>query len=106
MTLAPAETFDAIVYPTPRRGVNGDAGDNAGVDRTMARSERFELPTPKFVAWCSIQLSYERNRYMLPNKHPFRQAPIANSGRQLDAVAPIRSWRRERDSNPRYELTP
>lgn len=26
----------------------------------MARSERFELPTPRFVVWCSIQLSYER----------------------------------------------
>lgn len=26
----------------------------------MARPERFELPTPKFVAWCSIQLSYGR----------------------------------------------
>jgi hypothetical protein len=28
----------------------------------MARPERFELPTPKFVAWCSIQLSYGRNK--------------------------------------------
>lgn len=27
----------------------------------MARPERFELPTTKFVAWCSIQLSYGRN---------------------------------------------
>ena len=26
----------------------------------MARRERFELPTPRFVVWCSIQLSYER----------------------------------------------
>src|SRR5262245_63185429 len=26
----------------------------------MARPERFELPAPKFVAWCSIQLSYGR----------------------------------------------
>ena len=26
----------------------------------MVRPERFELPTPKFVAWCSIQLSYGR----------------------------------------------
>lgn len=26
----------------------------------LARPERFELPTPKFVAWCSIQLSYGR----------------------------------------------
>src|SRR3546814_9508549 len=27
---------------------------------SMVRPERFELPTPKFVAWCSIQLSYGR----------------------------------------------
>ena len=26
----------------------------------MARRERFELPTPRFVVWCSIQLSYGR----------------------------------------------
>ena len=28
--------------------------------KLLARSERFELPTPRFVVWCSIQLSYER----------------------------------------------
>jgi hypothetical protein len=28
----------------------------------LARPERFELPTPKFVAWCSIQLSYGRKK--------------------------------------------
>ena len=27
---------------------------------TLARPERFELPTPRFVVWCSIQLSYGR----------------------------------------------
>ena len=26
----------------------------------MARPEKIELPTPKFVVWCSIQLSYGR----------------------------------------------
>ena len=26
----------------------------------MVRPERFELPTPRFEAWCSIQLSYGR----------------------------------------------
>ena len=26
----------------------------------MVRPEGFEPPTPKFVAWCSIQLSYGR----------------------------------------------
>ena len=28
--------------------------------KIMARPERFELPTPRFVVWCSIQLSYGR----------------------------------------------
>ncbi len=28
----------------------------------MARPERFERPTPRFVVWCSIQLSYGRVR--------------------------------------------
>jgi hypothetical protein len=27
---------------------------------TLARSEGFEPPTPRFEVWCSIQLSYER----------------------------------------------
>ena len=26
----------------------------------VVRPERFELPTPRFVVWCSIQLSYGR----------------------------------------------
>ena len=40
------------------------AGKTLGIPRVlewrMARSGRFELPTPRFVVWCSIQLSYER----------------------------------------------
>ncbi len=31
-------------------------------EREMARPERFELPTPRFEAWCSIQLSYGRRK--------------------------------------------
>jgi hypothetical protein len=31
----------------------------------MARPERFELPTTKFVAWYSIQLSYGRVVYLI-----------------------------------------
>jgi hypothetical protein len=30
------------------------------VYREMARPKRFELLTPRFVVWCSIQLSYGR----------------------------------------------
>jgi hypothetical protein len=32
----------------------------------MVRSERFELPTPRFEVWCSIRLSYERLRWAQP----------------------------------------
>ena len=28
----------------------------------VARPERFELPTPRSVVWCSVQLSYGRTR--------------------------------------------
>src|ERR1700730_6125583 len=31
-----------------------------GLAEILARPERFELPTPRFVVWCSIQLSYGR----------------------------------------------
>ena len=31
-----------------------------GFRGVVARPERFELPTPRFEAWCSIQLSYGR----------------------------------------------
>ena len=29
-------------------------------NKLLARPERFERPTPRFVVWCSIQLSYGR----------------------------------------------
>ena len=32
----------------------------------LARPEGFEPPTPKFVAWYSIQLSYGRKERMVP----------------------------------------
>jgi hypothetical protein len=35
-------------------------GETHGKMQKLARSERFELPTPRFEVWCSIQLSYER----------------------------------------------
>ncbi len=37
-------------------GVKGDFSS----EKVMARRGRFELPTPRFVVWCSIQLSYRR----------------------------------------------
>ena len=39
----------------------GKAWNNASVSRGMWRARRdFELLTPRFVVWCSIQLSYGR----------------------------------------------
>jgi hypothetical protein len=37
---------------------NGESG--AKSKTKMARPKRFELLTPRFVVWCSIQLSYGR----------------------------------------------
>ena len=58
----------------------------------LARPEGFEPPTPKFVAWCSIQLSYGRviELHSMPNellavKHFYQK----------------NNWRKRRDSNPR-----
>jgi hypothetical protein len=36
----------------------------------MARPERFELPTPRSVVWCSIQLSYGRFGRRRASKNP------------------------------------
>ena len=60
----------------------------------MARPERFELPTPKFVAWCSIQLSYGRRSGIVQNRGRFRQFILTCIG----------NWRRLRDSNPRWSF--
>ena len=49
----------------------------------MARSERFELPTPRFEVWCSIQLSYERGSLPLIRSRPLfnrrRAGPLART---------------------------
>src|SRR4051794_2188109 len=39
----------------------GTAGDRRKSLKRLARPERLELPTPRFVVWCSIQLSYGRS---------------------------------------------
>ena len=43
-----------------RRRGGARAADGRQHEREMARRGRFELPTPRFVVWCSIQLSYRR----------------------------------------------
>jgi hypothetical protein len=60
--------------------------DSIGLSQ-LVRPERFELPTPKFVAWCSIQLSYGRRTGIMRCPCKFRQRkhlyhspkPLANS---------------------------
>ena len=47
----------------------------------MARSERFELLTPRFVVWCSIQLSYDR----ASDDIRWAEAPKSGTAEPLDA---------------------
>lgn len=47
-------------FRTPQTSVPFRFLENFASKCEMARSGRFELPTPRFVVWCSIQLSYER----------------------------------------------
>lgn len=50
--------------------------------KRLARPERFELPTPRSVVWCSIQLSYGRSaRRSLP---PRTQEASGIAGRRQD----------------------
>ena len=45
------------------RGAKKEPIENMKIIKSLillARPERFELPTPRFVVWCSIQLSYGR----------------------------------------------
>ena len=45
----------------------------------VARPERFELPTPRFVVWCSIQLSYGREPRFRKNLWPGAEGrPLAS----------------------------
>jgi hypothetical protein len=50
---------------------------------SLARPERFELPTPRFVVWCSIQLSYGR---LVP------VGPIARVRNGRIAIGSSRRW--------------
>ncbi len=46
--------------PTEKASIFGLSHFSLSACFLLARPERFELPTPKFVVWCSIQLSYGR----------------------------------------------
>jgi hypothetical protein len=58
-----AEATGSIFHVRLSTGQCGDCaplGNDIVQNRTVARSERFELPTLGFEVRCSIQLSYER----------------------------------------------
>ncbi len=47
-------------------------GSLATGENSMARPKRFELLTPRFVVWCSIQLSYGRAPRVVDTPEPGR----------------------------------
>ena len=57
----------------------------------MARSEGFEPPTPRFVVWCSIQLSYERAQARRPAPATRRTLSKSPQGRKGAAGAALGS---------------
>ncbi len=86
----------AAWLPVPHSVENENAAQfNAG-HFYNPRSEGLEPPTYKFVACCSIQLSYDR---------AFRRDDHRRYGVVFSFPAVGRAIRRERDSNPRYDFT-
>ena len=52
-----------LILPADREGPSKERMVENGIaviSPAMARPKRFELLTPRFVVWCSIQLSYGR----------------------------------------------
>ena len=47
----------------------------------MARPKRFELLTPRFVVWCSIQLSYGRFAHRAENRRTSKARDAGHSYR-------------------------
>src|SRR6266849_1064990 len=56
--------------------------DSHGMSHILARPDGFEPPTPRFVVWCSIQLSY--GRFLA---HRAGNAPERALGRRERAIA-------------------
>jgi hypothetical protein len=52
--------FGAVLVP--QNVAREDFGLCITSAKLLARPERLELPTPRFVVWCSIQLSYGRSQ--------------------------------------------
>ena len=56
----PNPVLNPVLKRNLRRGGEADPYNALIFKEKMARPERFERPTPRFVVWCSIQLSYGR----------------------------------------------
>jgi hypothetical protein len=56
----------------------------------MARPKRFELLTPRFVVWCSIQLSYGRLCFLIDEgtREVNSGSPVQVGAAQLASAAP------------------
>src|SRR5690606_34350581 len=70
-----------------------EAGERASRGRRqlsprLARPERLELPTPRFEAWCSIQLSYGRTFIRRTGGHRDRNPSPRPSCRSRHILAP------------------
>ena len=71
--------------------------------KDLARPEGFEPPTPRFVVWCSIQLSYGR----LERRHIRRRAKVGNSlARQCFEQRPVHWGQRQATGLLASEPTP
>src|SRR6185312_1696486 len=59
--------------------------------KKMARPKRFELLTPRFVVWCSIQLSYGRvaNRFDQAGRRQGREPMEAPGQRQAAGAGAV-----------------
>jgi hypothetical protein len=72
----------------------------------MARPKRFELLTPRFVVWCSIQLSYGRDARCLRNE-PLKRLPTRaiaiGSAAYWQAFGPARAVQFETKSPARAD---
>ena len=80
------------------------AGKMPALFRLVARPERFELPTPKFVAWCSIQLSYGRKKQKRNCAEPGRLRQSWNDGKLAETEGDAASDQRPQFCKPLMPL--
>ena len=76
-----------------RRFFNNKKGAEAPF-ANLARPERFELPTTKFVAWYSIQLSYGREEAELLGSTRFSSTPDVERGDVANGGEPLKTMLR------------